>query len=156
MDIIRIDGQSGIVDSRVKIFINAESVPPQEPSQLPATEMEKQSIQERLVELASQIEGFLRGKFWLSMPEAMALSGITDARAAHAGCRHPHRCRWPAGSPTAVSGPRATGCPADQGPSPVALVAETATGNCAARSFRISAASARVSGAPLYFPPSTW
>jgi hypothetical protein len=91
MDIIRMDGQSGIVDSRVKIFVNAEPVPPQEPSQLPATEMEKQNIQERLVELASQIEGFLRGKFWLSMPEAMALSGITDARAAHAWRQEWHK-----------------------------------------------------------------
>lgn len=84
MDIIRMDGQSGIIDSEVKIYVNAQPVPPPEPPQLPTTDTERGNIQERLVELASQIEGFLCGKFWLSMSEAMTLSGITDTRAAYA------------------------------------------------------------------------
>ena len=46
------DDNSGIYGSRVKISLNgAQPVPPQEPPQLEATEAEKQSIRERMVEL---------------------------------------------------------------------------------------------------------
>jgi hypothetical protein len=89
--ILRIDDNSGIYGSRVKIFLNgAQPFPPQEPPQLEATKAEKQSIRERMVELASRIEEFLRdGKFWIPTHEVMKLTGLTSGAAAQA-----FRKRW--------------------------------------------------------------
>jgi hypothetical protein len=89
--ILRIDEGSGIYGSRVKISLNgAQPVPPQEPTQLEATEAEKQDIRARLVELASQIEEFLRnGKFWIPTHEVMKLTGLSSGAAAQA-----FRRRW--------------------------------------------------------------
>jgi hypothetical protein len=77
VDIIRIDGGSGIVGSEVTIHVNTKPPPPEEPPQLDATEIEKSDIGERLRKLASEIEDHL-GEYPLSIPEAIALSGITD------------------------------------------------------------------------------
>jgi hypothetical protein len=89
--ILRIDEKSGIYGSHVKISLNgAQSVLPQEPTQLEASETEKQSIGERMVELAGQIEEFLRdGKFWIPTYEVMKLTGLTSGAAAQA-----FRHRW--------------------------------------------------------------
>ena len=91
MAILRIDEKSGIYGSRVKISLNgARPVLPQEPTQLEATKAEKQRIRERLVELASRIEEFLRdGKFWIPTHEVMKLTGLTSGAAAQA-----FRKRW--------------------------------------------------------------
>lgn len=91
MAILRIDEKSGIYGSRVKISLNgAQPVLPQEPEQLEATEAEKQSVRERMVELGCQIEEFLRdGKFWIPTHEVMKLTGLTSGAAAQA-----FRKRW--------------------------------------------------------------
>jgi hypothetical protein len=89
--ILRIDEGSGIYGSRVKISLNgAGPVLPQKPAQLEASEAEKQSIRERMVDLAGQIEAFLReGKFWIPTHEVMKLTGLTSGAAAQA-----FRHRW--------------------------------------------------------------
>jgi hypothetical protein len=77
MDIIRMDGKSAIVDCEVTIHVNSKPRPVEEPPQLDASEMEKRDIWNRLQGLASEIEDCLDG-YPLSIPEVIALSGITE------------------------------------------------------------------------------
>jgi hypothetical protein len=71
------DGGSGIAGCEVTIHVNAKPTPPEEPPQLDVTEIEKSEVRDQLRKLASEIECFL-GEYPLSIPEAIALSGITD------------------------------------------------------------------------------
>jgi hypothetical protein len=71
------DGGSGIIDCDVTIHVNTKPVLPEEPLQLDSTETEKRDIRERLRKLASEIEDCL-GRYPLSIPDAIELSGITD------------------------------------------------------------------------------
>lgn len=71
------DGGASISGSQVTIHVNTEPVPLEEPPQVDASETEKRAIRERMRQMASEIEDCLGG-YPLSVPEAKALSGLTD------------------------------------------------------------------------------
>src|ERR1700733_1777793 len=74
------EGGASISGSHVTIRVNADPVPLEEPPQVDTNETEKHDIREQMRQIASEIKEFLDG-YPLSVPEAMALSGLTDISA---------------------------------------------------------------------------